>query len=143
MQVSSQGNIIALDVGDARIGVAVGHTIARLPSPIGVIHTQPIDEALAALQLTIRTQQEVVALVVGMPFNQDGNDTPQSKKVKEFIALLKTQTTLPIFTVDESFSSQEADSYIKQHKITSKHNDAIAACLVLQRFFDEQESAYA
>jgi len=133
------GNIIALDVGDARIGVAVGHTIARLPHPLGVISSQPVAEAIVAIKYTIQTQQEVIALVVGMPLNDNGQPTAQAKKVQDFVNILKKDISLPIYFVDESFSSQEADEYIKLHKIETKHNDSIAACLVLQRYFDMQE----
>ena len=140
---TSIGNILALDVGDARIGIAVGHTIARLPHPIGVIHSTPVSDAIVAIQYTINTQQEVIGIVVGMPLNQDGQQTAQSKKVTEFIETLKKDISLPIYFVDESFSSVDADEYIKVHKLSTKHNDSIAACMVLQRYFDAQEQAYA
>lgn len=142
MQNNNLGNIISLDIGDARIGLAVGHTVARLPHPLGLINSQPVSDAIVAIKYTIQTQQEVIALVVGMPLNQDGGHTAQSKKVKDFCDVLKKEITLPIYFVDEAFSSVDADEYIKQHKIVTKHNDSIAACLVLQRYFDTQEQVY-
>lgn len=142
MQNNSLGNIIALDVGDARIGVAVGHTIARLPHPLGVIAAQPLSEGIIAIKYTIQTQQEVVAIVVGVPLSKKGEHTTQSKKVVDFCDQLKKEVSLPIYFVDESFSSVDADEYIMQHKIVTKHNDSIAACLVLQRYFDTQEVVY-
>lgn len=142
MQNNSIGNIIALDVGDARIGVAVGHTVARLPHPLGVINTVPLSEAIIAIKYTIQAQQEVIAIVIGMPLNEGGEHTSQSKKVVEFCDVLKKEISLPVYFVDESFSSVDADEYIKLHKLVTKHNDSIAACLVLQRYFDTQEQVY-
>ncbi len=143
MQNNTIGNVIALDVGDARIGVAVGHTIARLPHPLGIINSQPLTDAIVAIKYTIMAQQEVTAIVIGMPLSQDGDQTAQSNKVTEFSQVLKNEISLPIYFVDESFSSVDADEYIKQHKIVTKHNDSIAACLVLQRYFDMQGQVYA
>lgn len=143
MQNNTIGNVIALDVGDARIGVAVGHTIARLPHPLGIINSQPLTDAIVAIKYTITTQQEVTAIVIGMPLSQDGDQTAQSNKVTEFSKVLKNEISLPIYFVDESFSSVDADEYIKLHKIVTKHNDSIAACLVLQRYFDMQGQVYA
>ncbi len=143
MQNNTIGNVIALDVGDARIGVAVGHTIARLPHPLGIINSQPLTDAIVAIKYTITAQQEVTAIVIGMPLSQDGDQTAQSNKVTEFSQVLKNEISLPIYFVDESFSSVDADEYIKLHKIMTKHNDSIAACLVLQRYFDMQGQVYA
>jgi len=142
MQNNKIGNILALDIGDARIGIAIGHTIARLPHPLGVIPAQPISDAIVAIRYTITAQQEVISIVIGTPLNENGEQTAQAKKIEAFVSTLKKDISLPIVYVDESFSSVDADAYIAQHKLSTKHNDSIAACMVLQRYFDMQEQAY-
>jgi len=130
------GVVLGLDVGDVRIGVARAHSIARLPEPLEVIDRKKQDPVVRLQALASEYQAE--AFIIGLPAYKSGEEGPQAAAVREFAASLQAATGLPQIFVDESFTSQEADGY-KASKAWQKQtsNDALAACLILERYFTE------
>lgn len=128
---TDKGNILGIDVGERRIGVAIASIEARLPRVLETIDVQK-QPPLERLQNLI-IEHRVRAIVVGLPRNLDGNDTQQTKKVMAFIAELENKTTLPVFTTDEALSSQLAEAELKNAgKAYAKADiDATAAALIL------------
>ena len=131
-----EGVVLGLDVGDVRIGVARAHTIARLPEPLTVIDRKN-EDALARIASLIASETAGL-LVIGLPVLPSGDDGLQARAVREFVASLSESVKLPYVFVDGSFTSAEADTYLasKQWKDQST-NDAIAACLIIERYFTE------
>ena len=127
--------VLGLDVGDARIGVARAHGLARLPEQLAIV---PRAEAFDRLtELVAETEAEL--FVIGIPLGALGTDSEQAKRIRSFAAELAQEVPLPQVFVDESFSSQEADVFLKatsSNKHTVAHNDGIAACIVLERYFN-------
>lgn len=125
---------MALDYGNARVGVALGHSIARIPSPHGALATD--DNLFAELDKIIRANN-VQRLVVGMPYAPEGGDSEQTAIVREFVVQLKEHFSVAIATVDESMSSVEAEKLIGAKRVDKGTIDAYAAAIILQRYFDE------
>lgn len=137
MQVTTNNHdysILALDYGNARVGVALGHSIARIPSPYGAITTD--DNLFTELEKLIRANN-VQRLVVGLPYAPKGGDTEQTMIVRDFVAKLEKQFSIAIATVDESLSSVEAAKLIGGKRVDKATIDAYAAAIILQRYFDE------
>ena len=133
---TSYGVVLGLDVGDARIGVARAHTLARLPEPLEVIDRTKIDPLLR-LQSLVK-EHDVKALIVGLPLLKSGQEGPQATAVRAFAAQLAVACTLPQYFVDESFTSVEADTHKRSKQWQGEaYNDALAACLILERYFTE------
>lgn len=131
-----QGVVLGLDVGNARIGVARAHTIARLPEPLEVIDRKKI-EAIARIKLLV-AEHGVDAFVIGLPAYKSGTEGEQAQAVREFAKALLAAVPLPQIFVDESYTSQEADSYLRAKQWQGQtSNDALAACLILDRYFTE------
>lgn len=128
--------ILGLDVGDARIGLAVAGSVARLPSPIETI--QRGDDEVDLLQKII-SRESADIIVVGIPRNLSGEETAQSTKIRQFADFIKQNISVPIIFVDESLSSKRADEYIKNTK--NAEQDSVAACFILQEYFDTLEVA--
>lgn len=130
---------LALDIGDRRIGLATGNDQAWLARPYGILVRRSKSEDFAGLA---RVAEEVRAdeLLVGMPYNMDGSEGPQAKRVRNYTAKLMRQIDLPVTFWDERLSSFEADQIIarNQRRRSSKHNDDIAAAAILQSFLDER-----
>jgi putative holliday junction resolvase len=126
--------IMALDYGNARVGVALGHSIARIPSPYGAVATN--DELFDELEKLIRANN-VQRLVVGMPYAPKGGDTEQTARVRSFVSQLEKQFSIAINTIDESMSSVEAEKLIGANRVDKATIDAYAAAIILQRYFDE------
>ena len=129
-----EGVVLGLDVGDARIGVARAHTIAKLPEALSVIDNN--DNAIHHIQ-QLSEAHEAVLFVIGLPLLASGHDSDQTRKVREFAEILHAQTRIPYVFVDESFSSKQADDIIREEKQTLRSNDAFAACIIVERYFTE------
>ena len=125
-------NIVGLDVGDKKIGVARANIIAKIPEALKTLKndlnfTQSLKDLL--------DEQATNLIIVGLPRGGSGQETPQTKKVIEFIDQLKHDFAEVEFVfVDESLSSVRADEYLRntKHKMDQ---DGVAACFILQEYF--------
>lgn len=124
-------NFLALDVGDARVGVAMANSIARLPNPLAIIENDA--DVFDNLRSLIK-ENSISTLIVGLPRNMKGEETQQSQSAREFGEKLKEATGLPVIYADESLSTKRAEEYARQLKRTSGHLDDIAACFILEEY---------
>jgi len=153
---------LALDVGEARIGVAISDATGFLASPYMTLHvTRDESQTWKAIQHLIE-ETETEGLVVGLPISLDGEIHSQGKRVQAFAERLKEHITVPITFCDERLSTVEAERLLvvrgeaeprKRYKTTGgrKHNqtkrrrkkqelDALAAAVILQEYLDAQMS---
>lgn len=132
-------NILGLDVGDARIGVASANSIALIPSPLDFIIN---DENTLHNIIELIDQNQTKLLVVGLPQNSQGQDTEQTKKVRDFATELKKVTNIHIEFTDESNTSQLSEKGLEvSGKPFSKGDiDSGSAVIILQRFFDDNNN---
>lgn len=135
MLMSQQTNIIALDVGDKRIGVARASHLARIPESLDSIENT--DVVWQKLQ-KIMTDYNANAIVVGLPRNLDGNETQQTTKVRKFASNLQKKINLPIYLQDEALTSSMARTKLKslKQKFTKGAVDSEAAAIILEDFLD-------
>ncbi|HEY9715526.1 MAG TPA: Holliday junction resolvase RuvX [Chroococcales cyanobacterium] len=131
------GSILALDVGAKRIGVARAPGDVRLAAPLTTIEHD--DTVWRVLDTLIRSEQ-AATLVVGLPRGLDGQETEQTRQVREFIEVLKKHVSLPIVVRDEAVTSVHAEEELKRRgKPYGKGDiDALAATYILQDYLEEQ-----
>jgi putative Holliday junction resolvase len=133
--------LLGLDLGDRRIGLAVSDAGGMLASPAGHLVRTRLRQDIQRI-LDIARQREVAGLVVGIPYTLDGGVGPQAKSAQGFIRNLKNHTALPIYTVDERFTSFEAEGLLREAgQQPSRRRGAVdttAATLLLQRFLDQR-----
>ena len=117
---------LAFDFGIKRTGVATGNRLTRTASPQPTIAANN-DQRLNAVALRIKDWQPD-ALVVGIPFHPDGAAHENTARAQKFARQLHAKFSLPVFEVDERYSTTEA--------ISSGANDADAAsaCIILEQF---------
>jgi putative holliday junction resolvase len=129
-------NIIALDVGDKRVGVARANSIARLPSPLVTLTRG--DNFWLALEKLVADESAGV-IVVGLPRNLEGNDTAQTKMAREFIVELKKRFDIPVETTDEALTSHKAEKELNARGKTYNKGDidALAATYILEDYLNE------
>ena len=135
MQVLTK-NILALDVGGSRIGVAIAHPVARLPRPLTTIaHDGSIWSNLTRLI----EDEEVGQIVVGLPRNLSGNATAQTREIEKFVDELKRNTDLPVEFQDEALTSKQAEQELSSrgHTYAKGDIDALAATYILEDFLRE------
>lgn len=132
--MSQNKTYVALDVGEKRIGVAVGDDGVRIAVPF---ETVEVDGTEVERIATIIVSEEPVAVVVGYPRNQAGEPTAQTAFVEEFTKKLKDIAPKIIFQ-DESLTSVLAEQRLKSYgKPYSKGDiDAQAAALILQDYLE-------
>lgn len=123
-------NLLGLDVGEKRIGMALANDVARIPSPLGIISP----EELVADIGKIIEDNNVREIIVGLPTRIDGTDSEQTGKIRAFAETLKRQTTLEITFADESLSSRDARELIAKNKKYKdrKYYDDLSACYILE-----------
>lgn len=130
--------VLGVDFGDAVTGLALGKN--GVVAPAREVLSK---DKMTAIQHIMRTvkQNEVAAVVVGLPLSYDGKDTPQSAEVRRFAKLLKTRLGIPIILIDESGTSQEALGDAITEGLPQKARrkvDSISASIILKRFFADE-----
>ena len=117
---------LAFDYGTKRTGVATGNRLTRTASPQPTI-VATNGQRLDAVALRIR-QWQPDALVVGVPFHPDGAAHENTARAQKFARQLSAKFALPVFEVDERYSTTEAISG------GAKDADAASACIILEQF---------
>ena len=117
---------LALDFGLKRTGVAVGNRMLRSATPQATIRAEG-DARFAKVAERLREWQPD-ALVVGVPFHPDGAEHENTLRARRFARQLRGRFGLPVFEVDERYSTTEAQSDGAQDA------DAGAACIILEQF---------
>jgi len=116
---------LALDFGTRRTGVAVGNRMLRTATPQAMIKAQGAAQ-LAEVEVRVR-QWQPDALVVGVPFHPDGASHDNTVRARKFARRLRERLQLPVFEVDERYSTTEALAG------GAKDPDAGAACVILEQ----------
>ena len=117
---------LALDFGLKRTGFAVGNRLLRTAQPQGTIRAEG-DARFAKIAEQLKTWQPD-ALVVGVPFHPDGAAHENTVRARRFARQLHGRFRLPVFEVDERYSTTEA------HAQGARDADAAAACIILEQF---------
>lgn len=123
---ASLSTFIAFDYGDKRTGVAVGNRLLGTAQPQGSIHAQGDARWVQVAQRIQEWQPD--AIVVGVPYYPDGAAHENTAKAKKFGRQLNGRFQLPVFEVDERYSTTEALSQ------GAKDADAASACIILEQF---------
>ena len=133
--------LLALDLGERRIGLAVSDAAASLVFPAGYLLRTKFSQDLDRV-LEIAQERDVQGFVVGMPYNLDGETGPGAKRAQRFIRALQKRTTLPIHSMDERFTSLEAEALLREAgRQPSREKgsvDEAAAALILRRYLDRE-----
>jgi len=130
--------LLALDVGDVRIGVAVCDSLEIAAFPVGVVKRVGSMKRDIAAVGALATEQETEGIVVGLPLSLDGEAGPQAQKTQGFAKALANLLPIPVVLWDESLSSVEAEEIlIAQGVSRAKRRERIdqtAAALILESY---------
>ena len=129
--------ILAVDYGDARTGLAICDAGELLASPVGVIHSHRMDEAVQKATEAAR-EQRAERIVVGNPINMNGTRGPRSELCQEFAAKLEEAAGLPVVLWDERSTTVTAIGYLNATDTRGKKRkavvDAVAATIILESY---------
>ena len=118
---------LAFDFGTKRTGCASGNRVLGGASPLRTIQAEGADARFAAVEKLIKEWQPQ-ALVIGVPYHPDGAAHENTARAKKFGRQLHGRFRLPVYEVDERYSTTEALAG------GAKDADAASACIILEQF---------
>ena len=135
-------NILSIDYGDKRIGLAIGDSERKIPNPLQVIQNNSIPHIIDEIKKIV-ISYDVEKIVIGIPLNEDSTIGNQSYKVKDFSLIIKKELNIDVVGVDERFSSVDAEKMLLEQDLSRKKRkkviDALAASIILQRYFENDD----
>jgi len=131
--------VMALDVGDKTIGVAVSDALLLTAQARPTLRRKSLKSDIETISLMAK-ENEVHEIVVGQPLHMDGKQSAQSEKVSRFAEELGRVADLPIVLWDERLTSFEAEQHLEQMGLNwrqrREHVDKVAAMIILQSYLD-------
>jgi len=139
------GRLIGVDLGAKTIGLAVSDVERRLASPLKTLKRATFGKDAEALMAACR-EYGVVGLVVGLPLDLDGGDTPRAQSARAFGRNLSTTTGLPVAFWDERFSTAAMERSLIEMDVSRSRRaeviDKMAAAYILQGALDRLADLY-
>ena len=138
--------ILGLDAGERRIGVAISDPDGSFALPL---HSILVDgHEMAAIEAYVR-DEDVEAVVIGLPLSMSGESSAQTERARAFAAKVEERLALPVHLWDERLSTHEALRHAagreedrrsgrrsRGRQTPQADTDAIAASIILQAYLD-------
>lgn len=138
--------IMALDIGEKRVGIAICDPDERVASPVCVLPAQEVRANARSFRMQIE-DWEPELLLCGLPYTLAGEEGPQAQRIREFAADVSKVTGVPVEFADERLSSSQAKRSLREKGLSEKAMrgkvDMIAASLFLQAWLDARNAAGA
>ena len=129
--------ILAVDLGDARTGLAACDRTEFLASPIGVIQDRNFDSVVKKTAAAVE-EYGIGRVVVGYPKNMNGTTGDRAQKCENFARALQLLVSVPVILWDERSTTVEAHNYLNVTNTRGKKRkeviDAVAATIILESY---------
>lgn len=129
--------ILAVDFGDARTGLAATDWTGSIVVPLPRIDSRD-DGAVAATIADLVKERDTQIVVLGMPLTLDGTPGQRAQRTAAFLERLQSTLKVPIATVDESHTTDEAHERLREGGLKAKRRkdlaDSVAAMIILERY---------
>lgn len=129
--------ILGIDYGKKRIGLAIAEEQTKVAMPYKIIENKGFSDFLSQLKEIIKNEQ-IEKIVIGVPQSLQGGSSDQTAEVLDFIEKLKSNIDIPIFVLDEKFTTKIAGKLLKD--AGRKEKDAVAAMVILQDHLDKSQA---
>ncbi|MDP2921632.1 MAG: Holliday junction resolvase RuvX [Candidatus Omnitrophota bacterium] len=131
--------ILALDLGEKRIGVAVSDSMNIIAQSVGVIERKGLESDFQEIKDLIK-EYGAGLLVVGLPLNMDGTSGKSAKTALDFVDKLKKEVQAQVEMLDERLTTAQGERIFLEADISRKKRkkniDKVAAQLILQNYLD-------
>lgn len=138
------GRVMALDLGEKRIGIALSDAMRLVGSAHSVMERRSRAEDFARIIQFIE-ENEVALLLIGLPITLAGHEGDRAAWVRDYGAALSQHLEIPLDYWDESLTTLQAEATLraagKRRKQVKAQVDAVAAALILQSYLDAQRSS--
>jgi putative Holliday junction resolvase len=136
--------VLAVDVGERRIGLAISDVSRTLARPLLTLTVRNavdgVDQVAAEIARLTEEDDGLSTVVVGLPVRLDGSPNAQTPRVAAFVDALKARTSVPILTADERLTSREAESLLAERvrdwRQRKARLDAVAAAVILRDYLE-------
>ncbi len=132
---------LAVDPGEVRVGLAVSDKDGQIALPLRVVHERDTQEQMRRVA-EIAEDQQVDAVVVGVPYTLRGECGPAAQKILEQVETLKEFTSKPVMTHDERMTTSIAENVLLDADVSRQdrreHIDKMAATVILQSFLKKR-----
>lgn len=132
--------ILAIDIGEKRIGIAVSDALSITAQGLETIQRKNAEDTLNKIKDLIK-KYKVSKIIVGMPLNMDGTKGPSAETIEGYVAILKKETGVDIGMVDERLTTAQGERILLDADLSRKKRknsiDKIAAQLILQTYLDQ------
>jgi putative holliday junction resolvase len=133
--------VLALDIGERRIGVAVSDPDGRVAVPVSVLDARRVLGDGADLKRLLSDYDDVELIIIGLPLTMSGEAGPQAERVRAAGQTIADRTGLAVHYVDERLSSVEASRRMAEAGADARARrgsvDMVAASILLQAYLDE------
>ena len=134
--------VLGIDFGEKRVGLALSDRLNIIASPYKTLQYISEHDLISDIKKIV-SDKKIEVFVVGLPLNMRGEDSDQTKKVRNFKKLL-SKLELPIVYEDERFSSIIAKNSLVLQNVKTGHNkseiDRTAAAIILQQYLDKNSN---
>jgi putative Holliday junction resolvase len=135
--------VLALDVGERRVGIAISDPTGALARPLQGLIRGSRAEDFATIS-DIVAEYDVGLIVVGQPLSLNGSEGPQARRIAGYAERLAEYLPTPVILWDERYTTAEAEEILRQGRSEKKRRrarasgelDAIAAAVILQSYLD-------
>ena len=136
--MTGPGRVLGLDLGDARIGVAISDEARRMAVPLGTVRTGAPADVRAIADLV--REHGVTLVVVGHPLLLSGKAGERAHHAERFAAAMEKSLDVPVLLQDERLSTVEAERALRESGTTGRDLrrtiDRLAATVILQAWLD-------
>ncbi|MCM1289239.1 MAG: Holliday junction resolvase RuvX [Corallococcus sp.] len=136
------GRVMALDVGDVRIGVAVSDLTGIIANPLETYTRKGILSEDAKYIADLAKNNDVELFVSGLPLGLDGKENDQTEKTRLFVEELLKCSDIPVKYMDERFTTLSAERVLIQGNVRREKRkkviDKVAATIILQNYLDSK-----
>ncbi len=137
------GRTLALDIGEKRIGVAVGDETGTLARPLTTITRASKRQDFERIA-KLAAEHSAERVIAGYPRSLSGDEGPQAQRVRRYVEALAATLPVPVELWDERFSTVEATDRLHEAKRRRFRDrgqlDAAAAAIILQDYLDAHHS---
>ena len=135
--------IMALDIGEKRIGIAISDPKERVASPLVVLDAMQVERGEKSFTRLLEDWEPELFLC-GLPLTLNGEEGPQAQRVRKVAQAISARFHIPIEFADERLSSREAKRILREEGLDERAMrgkiDMIAASVFLQAWLDEKAS---
>jgi putative Holliday junction resolvase len=127
-------NILGIDYGEARTGLAWASEEVKLALPLEVVPSKDTKKLLGRIAQVV-DERQVDLVIVGLPLNLSSQDSLQTGKVRDFVESLRELVSVSVEVADERFTSQLASRYLEKGQSV----DVESARILVEEWLDKHK----